>query len=299
MASKSDKNDIEIIKKKCCMELIDVGDNLPEFVFSQNIKWLDISTDVPIFNVFNLLGVHYLIKDKEIYFKIPDVKSNVICKVLKINYNNQFLELAKKQKSYNILYLDNFNITQELTIFMPSINDQTMQNSIKFLSNRSILLELKNFYNLYLKGIDCETLILDLRNNSGGKIVDLQKVSGYFIGNDKEIAKIMDKENTYVLKSNEDRKIKAKRIIILINRYTASCAELLILSLIDNYNTNIIGEETMGKWVITMRQKFSDYYVKIPKFHIISDNQKIEIGNGIKPSFYMDDFMIDDYVKNF
>lgn len=281
------------------MELIDVGDNLPEFILSQNIKWLDISTDVPVFNVFNLLDIHYFIKDKEIYFKPHDVKSDNYFKILQINYNNPFLELAKQQKSYKISYLDNFNKIQELTLFMPSINNKIIQNSIKYLSDRNILFDLKNFNNAYLENIDCEILILDLRNNSGGKIVDLQKVSGYFIGNDKEIAKIIDKEKVYILKSNEDKKIEARKIIILINRYTASSAELLILSLIDKYNIDIIGETTMGKWVITMIQKLGDYYVKIPRFYTISDKKKIEIGNGIEPSISMNDFMIDEYVKNF
>jgi len=115
------------------MSLIDIGRNLPEFILSQNLRWFDISTCTPASNIFNLLNLYYFTKNKEIYVKLSDSKDSVYHKIVDINYNNPFLELAKHQKNYRVSYYNSFGEKQSSTISMPSINNLGIKNSMKFL----------------------------------------------------------------------------------------------------------------------------------------------------------------------
>ncbi|HHX18729.1 MAG TPA: hypothetical protein GX727_07705 [Clostridium sp.] len=103
-----------------------------------------------------------------------------------------------------------------------------------------------------------DTLIIDLRGNKGGKRDILIDVASLFLPKDEEIMTIHEKHinTTYFSKgSNYDFDL----ILFLVDKSTASCAEILALSLKNHYvdKVKVIGNKTVGKGV---GKSISKYY---------------------------------------
>ncbi len=106
----------------------------------------------------------------------------------------------------------------------------------------------KEFLESYSKINKPSKLIIDLRNNGGGLLDQAVKITSYFVENKRLAVYLKSKngiEKNYYTDSNE--KIDAD-VVILINNYTASAAEILAQSLKDlKKDTIIVGEPSYGK----------------------------------------------------
>jgi len=100
-------------------------------------------------------------------------------------------------------------------------------------------------------GTKIQKIVLDLRNNSGGSLNEAINIASYFLpkgsvilkeeGRDKKINEITSKgPGTF---SNYE-------IVVLINRGTASAAEILAGALRENLKTKLVGEKTFGKGTV-------------------------------------------------
>lgn len=101
-----------------------------------------------------------------------------------------------------------------------------------------------------IKEEEVKNIIIDLRNNHGGLVNSATSIAKHFIdkgdivfyerfNNSEEKITITDKTDTY----------KFNKIIILINKETASAAEMLAGSLKENNKAILIGEQTYGKGI--------------------------------------------------
>lgn len=106
-------------------------------------------------------------------------------------------------------------------------------------------------------------LILDLRGNSGGHADSLIKVLDFFF----EKGQVMIKNKTFNYHEEIVKEYRAKtkkhidfeRIIILADERTASCSELMIISLQESFdNVIVIGENTYGKGIGMSVRQFKD-----------------------------------------
>ena len=91
-------------------------------------------------------------------------------------------------------------------------------------------------------------LILDLRNNPGG-LLDLSiDISSYFL-EPGQVVVIEDFGNGKrdELKSKANGFLKDSKVVILINKGSASASEIVAGALHDNKNIKLIGEKTFGK----------------------------------------------------
>ncbi len=106
----------------------------------------------------------------------------------------------------------------------------------------------KEFLESYNKLNKPSKIIIDLRNNGGGLLDQAVKIISYFVENKKLAVYLKSKngvEKDYYTDSNE--KIDAD-IVILINNYTASAAEILAQALKDlKKDTIIVGVPSYGK----------------------------------------------------
>ncbi len=94
---------------------------------------------------------------------------------------------------------------------------------------------------------DTKGIIIDLRNNYGGILANAVQMANYMLG-EEEIVSIKSRNNTkYRIYAEEEKIFKNKPVVILINHYTASAAEILAGSLRDNINATLIGEPSFGK----------------------------------------------------
>ena len=114
---------------------------------------------------------------------------------------------------------------------------------------RNTYTQFKNELNK-LKDENIDSLILDLRDNSGGELDAVTNMISLFLNNDKIIYQIEDrdgkKEITYS-KGNEDFE---NPILILTNGNTASASEVMSAALKENLNAILIGTQTYGKGTV-------------------------------------------------
>jgi len=92
-------------------------------------------------------------------------------------------------------------------------------------------------------------IILDLRNNPGGYLEVVEKISGWFLKRG-DIVVIEDsgpgKEKNYS-KADGNERFLDYPIVVLINQGSASASEILAGALRDNRNVLLIGEKSFGK----------------------------------------------------
>ena len=101
-------------------------------------------------------------------------------------------------------------------------------------------------------------LIIDLRDNSGGELVEVEKIISHFV-----------KKNTLILqrkvnsKTNKNYSVDVKGrikvpVVVLVNENSASASEILALDLRELYNAKLIGVKTYGKGSVQQLIPLSD-----------------------------------------
>lgn len=96
-----------------------------------------------------------------------------------------------------------------------------------------------------------DVLAVDLRNNAGGLLPGGIDTARQFLPNDRTIVTVtnykgaVDKQTTFV-----DGSDTQQPLVLLVNRNTASAAEVMTAALQDNDRATVFGETTFGKGVI-------------------------------------------------
>ena len=150
---------------------------------------------------------------------------------------------------------NNVLITKELTkkdIFLSTIDYEINDDNIGIITLSSVMGEktVEDFLKLIVLTNDTDGLIIDLRNNYGGILVNAIQMANYMF-NEKEIISIDSRVNRkYQIYSETDKLFKEKPIVILVNNKTASAAEIFAGTLQVNLGAVVVGENTFGKNVI-------------------------------------------------
>ena len=136
-----------------------------------------------------------------------------------------------------------------------------------------------------------KSVILDLRNNPGGLFLAAVETADLFIDGG-EIVETRDKDNAlierYVAQSNKGR--KPPFLIVLINRYSASSAEIVAGAIKDRGVGLIVGEISYGKGVVqTVFPLGSDLFVKLTTARYFTPSGISFHKSGIKPDYEIED----------
>lgn len=105
-------------------------------------------------------------------------------------------------------------------------------------------------------------LVIDLRGNGGGALIEAINATSLFMDGG-EIVSIKDKSNHKVF-SDEDSIYLDKELIMLVDRETASAAEIMASALQYHQEAVIVGEQTFGKGSVQQFIDFSDPRYNIP-----------------------------------
>ncbi len=97
-----------------------------------------------------------------------------------------------------------------------------------------------------LESDDIESLIIDLRDNTGGQLRTVDNIVSLFIDENNVIYQMKEKGKItkYYSHGNNNRKYP---IVVLVNENSASASELMTGALKEVYNATIIGVNTYGK----------------------------------------------------
>jgi len=105
-----------------------------------------------------------------------------------------------------------------------------------------------------LKEKGMQKLILDLQGNGGGYMVAAERIADEMIGGDPVIVSQIGKTEQYTSIINAKRKgiFEEQPIIVLIDEYSASAAEIVAGALQDNDRALIVGRRSYGKGLVQM-----------------------------------------------
>lgn len=160
-----------------------------------------------------------------------------------------------------------------------------------------LILELSSFGNNTAKEIssyldeytDRESIIIDLRDDTGGYQTSVKEVCGLFIGNDKVYLKQKDSKGRETVDYTRASKVydNFKNIVIIINEDTASAAEVFALCLKEMHpNTTIVGVTSYGKGVIQTNRALSNGGIlKMTAYYWYSPSGASIHNVGIKPDY--------------
>ena len=95
---------------------------------------------------------------------------------------------------------------------------------------------------------NCDTIIIDLRDNTGGMVSTAEKFASLFLNKGDTIYSFAEKNKFKTIKNKKDPLLTPSKIIILQNEWTASASELFIMALKENLdNVTVIGTKSYGK----------------------------------------------------
>lgn len=102
-----------------------------------------------------------------------------------------------------------------------------------------------------LKKQGMKSLVLDLRNNSGGYLRQAVDISDEFLPKDKLIVYTAGaNSDSMVYKSTRQGVWKKGRVLVLINKYSASASEIVAGAIQDHDRGLILGERSYGKGLV-------------------------------------------------
>lgn len=107
-----------------------------------------------------------------------------------------------------------------------------------------------------LKDKNVNGIILDLRNNGGGSLRDVQRMSGFFIEEGPIVQVKARDHNPEILEDNDPKVQYDGPLIVMVNSFSASASEILAAALQDYGRAVIVGSNaTFGKGTV---QRFID-----------------------------------------
>lgn len=148
--------------------------------------------------------------------------------------------------------------------------------------------------NLEKKGID--SLIIDLRGNSGGHLDTVTDMTSLFLDSKKVIYQIQTKTKTEKIYSN-GKKNKSYPIYILIDADSASASEVMASALSEQLGAKLVGENSYGKGTVQEVKYTSsgDQYKFTTKKWLTSKGVWIK-GKGLKPDIEIK--LNEEYLNN-
>ena len=132
-----------------------------------------------------------------------------------------------------------------------------------------------------------DSLIIDLRNNSGGYLNSARDIASLFLEKDKVIYSLENKNETTAIKDTTDEKRNYK-IVVLVNNGTASSSEIVTAALKDSYGATIVGTKTYGKGKVQKTMKYGDTMMKYTSAKWLRPNGECIDEIGITPDYEID-----------
>lgn len=143
--------------------------------------------------------------------------------------------------------------------------------------------QVKDKINNFSKNID--SLVIDVRNNTGGYLNAAYEIADYFVVKGKPIYQLKDRENKITIyKAKNDILRNFKGISVLINNYSASASEILALALKESANATTIGVKSYGKGTVQETDTLSSgAMIKYTTAYWLSPNGNTINTIGISP----------------
>jgi len=188
--------------------------------------------------------------------------------------------------------IEDISIVRDTIVINPVVSELKAEGTIGYIRILRFEPDTPEEVAAALNSFDLESitgLILDLRNNAGGYTDEALAVAHMFV--DEGIVLRIDSrtqgERSFYTRSNS---VPNLPLAILINRGTASAAEILTGAIRDNQMGILIGEKTFGKGVFQSVLRYNDgSALKITSGEYFTPNGNVVNGVGILPDIEVPD----------
>lgn len=180
------------------------------------------------------------------------------------------------------------------TLYVPAISAEIMEENNKkvgyiyigtFSNTLANQIEDK-FTEFEEAGID--SLIIDVRDNSGGYLSAATDVASLFLKKGATIYSLEDKNEKEVFLDETDA-YKEYKTLVLINKNSASASEILAAALRDSYGAKLIGETSYGKGKVQQTVSLKDgSMVKYTSAKWYTPNGVCIDEKGLEPDYKVD-----------
>ena len=145
------------------------------------------------------------------------------------------------------------------------------------------------------QGID--SLIIDVRSNTGGHLTAVYKMISLFIDS-KHVAYQLEQDGKKEKVFSTGQENKTYPIVFLADSYSASASEVFISSLRDNLGAKLIGTKTYGKGTVQELITLSngDQYKITTKKWLTPNGDWVNDTKGLEPDIELE--LSDDYFSN-
>ncbi len=163
---------------------------------------------------------------------------------------------------------------------------------LKKLKNDIVLISISEFTRgtarsmrsaLAASGAERSGVILDLRGNPGGLLVEATDVAGAFLNGGTIVEFFMPGKSPEIFNATGDGDSKTP-LVVLIDRGTASAAEIVAAALQDRNRAVIVGERTFGKAAVQDLTELSNgAAIELTIGYYLTPNGKRLEGKGLDP----------------
>lgn len=130
-----------------------------------------------------------------------------------------------------------------------------------------------------------DSLIIDLRGNSGGYLTTVTKMLNIFIDKGKVIYKMQTQSGVMEYRTTTKSK-RFYNIVVLIDQNSASASEIMAAAMKEVYGSKLVGKNTYGKGTVQITSNLSNgSMIKYTVEKWLTPNGNCIDGIGIKPDY--------------
>ena len=214
------------------------------------------------------------------------------------NYQQIAELLDKKKENVVVVKRDNKELTFNIKVSeveIPSVDSDIIVSKDK--KNKIGYLKLVSFSAhsfedfqdelMELEKDKIDSLIIDLRDNTGGYLNSATEIASLFLEKGKVIYSLENK-NKLTTHKDETKDSRKYKIVVLVNGNTASAAEILAAALHDSYGASIVGKTTFGKGKVQTMKYYEDTMIKYTSAKWLRPNGDCVDEVGIIPDYDVD-----------
>lgn len=282
-----------------------LGDDYTTYLDDESTKELMDSLS----GEYNGIGISISNLDKsvvKVYPNTPAMKAGIKENDIIIGFNNidatdmdaqEIVDLIKSSNSKFTLKIlrgsETISVTlKNETLVTPNIDYKMIENThtgyiqIQTFSG-TLAKQVKNALK-ELENRQMTSLIIDLRDNTGGFLTAAQDVANIFLEKGKKIYGLNVQNETTFFEDNTSES-KDYPIVVLINENTASASEILAAALKESYNAILVGETSFGKGKVQQTMKLDDgSMVKYTSAYWLTPNGNCIDGIGLVPDYHVE-----------
>ena len=176
-----------------------------------------------------------------------------------VTLRREEIKLEDRAAKSKIIDMNNNKIgIIDLTSFYIDFDEYQKRNkNFKSSSN-----DIKNILNEFNSN-EVDAVILDLRNNGGGALIEANKIIGLFVSSGPTVQ--VKQKRGFIQPYGDSRAVQVwdKPLIVLVNRYSASASEIVAGAIQDYRRGIVVGQRTFGKGTVQSLENLSEGQIKI------------------------------------